>query len=128
MEFGEPQLASTSASTTTTRKTTIVPGAGTRAKDADEIVPLYHVVLLNDDEHTFEYVIEMLGAIFSLPPPVAYRHAVEVDATGRTIVMTCELPQAEFGRDQIHAYGADPRSEASKGSMQARVEPAGNPA
>jgi ATP-dependent Clp protease adaptor protein ClpS len=94
----------------------------------DEITPLYHVVLLNDDEHTFEYVIEMLGAIFSLPPAVAYRHAVEVDATGRTIVMTCELPQAEFGRDQIHGYGADPRSETSKGSMQARVEPAGNPA
>jgi ATP-dependent Clp protease adaptor protein ClpS len=51
---------------------------------------------------------------------------VEVDTTGRTVVMTCELPQAEFGRDQIHAYGADWRMPQSKGSMSAVVEPAGN--
>jgi ATP-dependent Clp protease adaptor protein ClpS len=88
------------------------------------MVPLFHVVLLNDNDHTYEYVIEMLGAIFSMPPEIGYQHAVEVDSTGRTIVMTCELAQAEFGRDQIHAYGADPRLGGSKGSMQARVEPA----
>jgi len=46
-----------------------------------------------------------------------------VDNTGRTVVMTCELPQAEFGRDQIHAFGADWRMPQSKGSMSAIVEP-----
>jgi ATP-dependent Clp protease adaptor protein ClpS len=46
-----------------------------------------------------------------------------VDTTGRTVVLTCELPQAEFGRDQIHAYGADWRMPKSKGSMSATVEP-----
>jgi len=105
------------------------PGTGARegGRRPDQINPLYHVVLINDDEHTYEYVVEMLGNLFFLPPEVAYRHAVEVDATGRTIVITCDLPQAEFGRDQIHAYGADPRSEDSKGSMRAVVEPAGRP-
>ncbi len=44
---------------------------------------------------------------------------------GRTIVITCEKKQAEFGRDQIHAYGADPRMSISKGSMSAIIEPAG---
>ena len=43
----------------------------------------------------------------------------------RTVVMTCELEQAEFGRDQIHAFGADWRMPRSKGSMSAIVEPAG---
>ena len=52
---------------------------------------------------------------------------MEVDTTGRTIVMTCEREQAEFGRDQIHGYGADPRMPRSKGSMSAMVEPAGGP-
>jgi ATP-dependent Clp protease adaptor protein ClpS len=66
----------------------------------------------------------MLGAIFLLPADVAFKHAVEVDSTGRTIVMTCEREQAEFGRDQIHGYGADPRMPRSKGSMSAIVEPA----
>jgi ATP-dependent Clp protease adaptor protein ClpS len=39
--------------------------------------------------------------------------------------MTCERDQAEFGRDQIHGYGADPRMPRSKGSMTAIIEPAG---
>lgn len=89
-----------------------------------KLTPLYHVVLLDDDDHTYDYVIEMLGKIFLLPADVAFRHAVEVDTTGRTIVMTCELDQAEFGRDQIHGYGADPRMSKSKGSMSAQIEPA----
>ncbi len=91
----------------------------------DRLTPLFNVVLLDDDDHTYDYVIEMLGKIFLMPPEVAFQHAVEVDASGRTIVMTCELEQAEFGRDQIHGYGADPRMERSKGSMSAIVEPAG---
>jgi ATP-dependent Clp protease adaptor protein ClpS len=92
----------------------------------DQRTPLYHVVLLDDDDHTYDYVIEMLGKIFLLPVEVAFHHAVEVDTTGRTIVMTCELEQAEFGRDQIHSYGADHRMPKSKGSMAAIVEPAGS--
>ena len=64
-------------------------------------------------------------AFFLHPAEAAFRHAVEVDTTGRTIVLTCELEQAEFGRDQIHGYGADPRMPKSKGSMSAVVEPAG---
>lgn len=91
----------------------------------DQLMPLYNVVLLDDDDHTYDYVIEMLGHIFLLPAEVAFRHAVEVDTTGRTIVMTCELDQAEFGRDQIHGYGADPRMAKSKGSMRSVIEPAG---
>jgi ATP-dependent Clp protease adaptor protein ClpS len=49
---------------------------------------------------------------------------VEVDSTGRTPVITCELPAAEYARDQIHAYGADWRMEKSKGSMSAVIEKA----
>ena len=89
---------------------------------------LFHVVLLDDDEHTYDYVIEMLQKLFLLPNDVAFNHAVEVDTTGRTIVITCERPEAEFARDQIHAYGADPRMAKSKGSMSAVLVPAGNTA
>ena len=90
----------------------------------DQQASFYNVVLLDDDDHTYEYVIEMLQKLFACSEAAAWNHAVEVDSTGRTIVMTCELPQAEFGRDQIHAYGADPRMPRSKGSMSAIVEPA----
>jgi ATP-dependent Clp protease adaptor protein ClpS len=89
----------------------------------EQQTPLYNVVLLDDDEHTYDYVIEMLQKLFALSSADAWNRAVEVDSTGRTIVMTCALPQAEFGRDQIHAFGADWRMPQSKGSMSAIVEP-----
>jgi ATP-dependent Clp protease adaptor protein ClpS len=99
---------------------------GTGTGEQEHLTPLYHVVLLDDDEHTYDYVVEMLVKIFCLSAESAFQHAVEVDTTGRTIVITCELEQAEFGRDQIQAYGADPRMPKSKGSMSAIIEPARN--
>ncbi|HEY1950307.1 MAG TPA: ATP-dependent Clp protease adaptor ClpS [Bryobacteraceae bacterium] len=87
---------------------------------------LFHVVLLDDDEHSYDYVIEMLQNLFFLPVEGALQHAVEVDTTGRTVVITCERAEAEFARDQIQNYGADPRMPESKGSMSAILVPAGN--
>lgn len=90
--------------------------------------PLYRVVLLDDDDHTYDYVIEMLQKIFIFTTEQALQHAQEVDSKGRTVLITCELPQAEFARDQIHGYGRDWRLPRSKGSMSAVVEPAGDTA
>ena len=101
---------------------TVTPDVMERQKE--ELVPLYHVVLLDDNDHTYDYVVEMLQHLFLLSAAQAFRHAVEVDTTGRTVVITCERPQAEFARDQIHAYGADRRLPRSKGSMSALIEPA----
>jgi ATP-dependent Clp protease adaptor protein ClpS len=94
--------------------------------EQDQHGSLYHVVLLDDDEHTYDYVIDMLQKLFFMAVETALRHAVEVDSTGRTIVITCERAEADFARDQIHAFGADPRMPKSKGSMTAVVIPAGN--
>ena len=91
----------------------------------DELTPLYHVVLLDDDDHTYDYVVEMLQRLFVKTLDEAYHHAVEVDSTGRTVVLTADYPAAEFARDQIHAYGADWRMPGCQGSMSAILEPAG---
>jgi ATP-dependent Clp protease adaptor protein ClpS len=96
------------------------PGQETR----DELGKLYHVIILNDDEHSFDYVIEMLQAVFTFSYPIALTHTVEADATGSSIVYTCGLEEAERKRDQIHAYGPDWRMPNSRGSVTALVEPA----
>lgn len=96
------------------------------AQDEDVRSPLYRVVLLDDDDHTYDYVVEMLQKIFVFSVEQALRHAQEVDSAGRTILITCELPEAEFARDQIHGYGRDWRLARSKGPMSAVVEPAGS--
>jgi ATP-dependent Clp protease adaptor protein ClpS len=90
--------------------------------------PLYRVVLLDDDDHTYDYVIEMLQKIFIFTAEQALRHAQEVDSAGRTVLITCELPEAEFARDQVIGYGRDWRLPRSKGSMSAIIEPAGSAA
>ncbi len=84
----------------------------------------YNIVLLNDDDHSYEYVIEMLVSLFFKSKSQAFRHAQEVDSKGRTIVLTCGKDEAIYGKDQIQGYGADPLIPASKGSMSAVVEPA----
>jgi ATP-dependent Clp protease adaptor protein ClpS len=89
-----------------------------------ELVPLYRVVLLDDNDHTYDYVIEMLQNIFVFSLETAYRHAEEVDRTGRTVLITCELGEAEFSRDQVQGYGPDWRLPRSQGSMVAVIEPA----
>ena len=86
--------------------------------------PPYNVVLLDDDDHTYEYVIEMLKVIFGYPPEKGYLLAKEVDTTGRVIVLTTSFEHAELKRDQIHAYGKDRLLERSAGSMTAIIEPA----
>jgi ATP-dependent Clp protease adaptor protein ClpS len=87
-------------------------------------LPPYNVVLLNDDDHTYEYVIEMLGKLFGHDKTKAFKMAREVDTTGRVIVLTTHKEKAELKRDQITAYGADVRMDTSKGSMSAVIEPA----
>lgn len=87
-------------------------------------LPRYHVVLLDDNDHTYEYVIEMLGKIFGHSAIKAFKMACEVDLRGRVIVDTTTKERAELKRDQIHAYGPDWRIDRCRGSMSACVEPA----
>ena len=49
---------------------------------------------------------------------------VPYDSSGRVIVDTTTLERAELKRDQIHAYGPDPRIPRCKGAMTAEIEPA----
>ena len=105
-----------------------VPEVGEEIREGDEVrdevPPLYQVILLDDDDHTYEYVIEMLTKIFDFTESKAYEHTVEVDSRGHTRLLTCSLEEAERKRDQVHAYGADWRLPRSLGSMAALIEPA----
>jgi ATP-dependent Clp protease adaptor protein ClpS len=107
-------------------KPLVAPAAAPKTEviERERTVPLYRVVLLDDNDHTYDYVIEMLQKIFIFSLEQAYRHAEEVDRAGRTVLITCELRAAEFARDQIHSFGPDWRLPRSRGSMSAVIEPA----
>lgn len=87
--------------------------------------PPYNVVLLDDDDHTFEYVIIMLHQLFGYPPEKGFQLAEEVHTQGRVIVLTTTREHAELKQEQIHAFGPDPfSSKECAGSMTAIIEPA----
>jgi ATP-dependent Clp protease adaptor protein ClpS len=85
--------------------------------------PRYHVILWNDDDHTFEYVIQMMQSLFGHPRPMGRKIAEEVDNTGRAICLTTTMEHAELKRDQIHAFGRDRAIGVCQGSMWASIEP-----
>lgn len=86
--------------------------------------PPYNVVLLNDDDHSYEYVIAMLQQLFGFPPEKGFLMAKEVDTTGRVILLTTTKEHAELKRDQIHAFGPDSLIARCQGSMSSVIEPA----
>lgn len=86
--------------------------------------PPYHVVLWDDDDHSYEYVILMLKAVFGHPYEKGFQLAEEVDISGRVICLTTTLEHAELKRDQIHAYGKDDLIDSCAGSMSASLEAA----
>ncbi len=84
--------------------------------------PPYHVVLWNDNDHSYDYVIAMLMELFGYPVEMGFQLAKEVDTQGRAVVLTTTREHAELKRDQIHAYGKDALIEQCRGSMSATIE------
>jgi ATP-dependent Clp protease adaptor protein ClpS len=87
-------------------------------------LPPFNVVLLDDDDHTVDYVVEMLAKLFGYPSELGGGMVKTLDSSGRVVVMTTHKELAELKRDQIMGYGADWRLERSSGAMKAVVEPA----
>ncbi|MEK6247882.1 MAG: ATP-dependent Clp protease adaptor ClpS [Planctomycetales bacterium] len=85
--------------------------------------PRYHVLLWNDESHTFDYVVRMLKHLFGHIESSGYQMAQEVDTRGRAIVLTTTMEHAELKRDQIHSFGKDDFIKGCQGSMSSSIEP-----
>ena len=85
---------------------------------------LWHVVLIDDQHHTYEYVIKMVQELFGHPLEKAFKIACAVDGQGRAVCMTTHKEHAELKRDQVLAFGPDRLMAESAGSMTAVIEPA----
>ncbi len=113
------------ASATADPEVTIVekPRADRRGKPQRQ--PRYDVVLWDDDDHTYDYVIAMLKELFGFPLEKSYQLACDVDANGKVVCLTTTREHAELKRDQIHAYGKDQRIAKCQGSMSSSIQAVG---
>ena len=85
--------------------------------------PRYHVILWDDNDHSYEYVIAMMRKLFGHGVERGYEIAKEVDSRGRAICLTTTREHAELKRDQIHAFGKDSLIARCAGSMTSTIEP-----
>ena len=70
--------------TATTTVPDIRPNPSFRKKRAYRRQPRYHVVLWNDNDHTYQYVVSMLQKLFGHPSPTGIKMATEVDQKGES--------------------------------------------
>ena len=105
------------------------PGGGNPGSEegvATETLPKtaapFKVVLFNDEDHTYDYVVEMLTHVCKLSRDNAFRCAVEVDLTGRTVVYYGSRESCAGTCSRILTYGPDHRLPQSMGSMNAEVQ------
>ena len=85
--------------------------------------PRYNVILWDDSDHSYDYVVLMMKQLFHHPIETGFQIAKEVDKSGRAICLTTTMEHAELKRDQIHAFGKDELIARCKGSMSATIEP-----
>lgn len=83
---------------------------------------LWNVVLLNDDDHSYEYVIEMMVRVFGKSLRDGLEVAKTVDKQGRAICLTTHRELGELKVEQVHSYGKDTLIAGCKGSMSALLE------
>jgi ATP-dependent Clp protease adaptor protein ClpS len=81
-------------------------GTGSGVKEKPKAVTrrpqLFHVVLINDDYTTMEFVLHVLEAIFDKGPAEAYRIMMEVHTGGRGVCGAYTYEVAETKVETVH--------------------------
>ena len=85
--------------------------------------PRYQVVLWDDNEHTYQYVVRMMRELFGHSEDRGFAVAREVDESGHAVCLTTTREHAELKKDQIHAFGPDRYIARCSGSMWCTIEP-----
>ncbi len=98
--------------------------ARTESQQKTERPWLWNVVLLNDEAHTYDYVIKLCADLFAHPTERGYQIAKRVDSQGRAVLLTTHKEHAELKCEQVHGFGRDELIAGCAGAMSAIIEPA----
>jgi ATP-dependent Clp protease adaptor protein ClpS len=86
--------------------------------------PPYQVVLLNDDYHSFEFVVGVLCKALGYAPERAFQLMLQAHQTGRAIVWVGAKEVAELKVDQIRTFHETRTDMPSLGPLDCYIEPA----
>jgi ATP-dependent Clp protease adaptor protein ClpS len=102
-------------------------GSGTKLDEQTDqkvkFMPRWHVILLNTDVHTFEYVITLIMDIFKKDADEAVNCTLKIHKEGQCIVETTHKERAEMLKEQVETYGADPNMKGEPHTLPCVIEP-----
>jgi ATP-dependent Clp protease adaptor protein ClpS len=88
-------------------------------------VPPYHVILENDDHHSFEFVVDVLRKALGYASERAHQLTMQAHTTGRAAVWTGSKEVAELKADQIRTFHEVRAFDGAQlGPLDCRIEPA----
>ncbi len=101
----------------------------TKPKTREEVqiprLPPYHVIIENDADHSFEFVIEVLMKALGYNLERAFELTFQADRDGRAVVWTGPKEVAELKLDQILTFHETRVSDGKKlGPVGCVIEPA----
>jgi ATP-dependent Clp protease adaptor protein ClpS len=90
-----------------------------------DMMPQWQVILFNDEEHSYDYVIELLMGIFGHDFDKSVQLTKQIDQEGQAIVDTTSRERAELKQDQVKSKGRDVRmGSKSTGPLKCEITPA----
>jgi ATP-dependent Clp protease adaptor protein ClpS len=88
-------------------------------------VPPYHVVLANDDHHSFEFVVGVLRKVLGCALERAEQLTHEAHTTGRAVIWTGPREVAELKAEQVTTFHeVRQRDSVDLGPLSTTIEPA----
>jgi ATP-dependent Clp protease adaptor protein ClpS len=87
-------------------------------------VPPYNVILLNDDHHTMDFVMEVLCKALGVTTERAFQLMMQAHNTGRAIVWTAPKEVAELKAEQIQTFHQKLDDGRELGPLGCEIEPA----
>lgn len=81
----------------------------------------YNLVVLNDDMHTYNYVVGLLGEVFGVSGERAFAFARAIGRLGRVVVFSGSRDEVNSKRDQILAWGPDSHLPHSSGPLSVEI-------
>jgi ATP-dependent Clp protease adaptor protein ClpS len=96
-----------------------------KPRERVRILPPYHVILLNDDDHSFEFVVNVLRKVFGFEVEQAFKYTHEAHVKGRAVVWTGPKEVAELKVEQVQTlHETRQRDGAKLGPVDCVIEPA----
>src|SRR5262245_23065599 len=82
----------------------VTPKSQPREQTRTRKVPPYHVILENDDHHSFEFVVDVLRKALGYATERAYQLTMLAHTSGRAVVWTGSKEVAELKAEQIRTF------------------------